>query len=401
MLGSAGGPRQALPMLGADTFLIVNGDTLTDVDLAGSRGAHAASGALVTLALVPNREFNALRRRAPRRRRPRDRLRAARARRRKARITSSACRSSTAAVFDSVPPGEPASSIGGVYDALIAAQPGAVRGFVCDAAFWDVGTVEDYWRTSNAFMPTRGRRRAQAQDAAPRIDAVRARHAVDSVGRCGGRSRARWSTSASSPTASAWRPAAPIGAAVLVRDRQTAASPPMPMRVRGQLSARTSHAPNNARTDQRRSCAERIDRYLRRRAASAGPNPRVVPLTGDASDRRYFRVIPADGPSIVLALHAGPIDFASLPFANVARAAAADPAAGAGDSRPFRRARHPRAAGSRRRDAAGAPRRGVAHRARRAVPRGGRAHRAAAAARRRARVRSRTCRTASRSTSRS
>ena len=33
MLGSAGGPRQALPIVGADTFLIVNGDTLTDVDL--------------------------------------------------------------------------------------------------------------------------------------------------------------------------------------------------------------------------------------------------------------------------------------------------------------------------------------------------------------------------------
>src|SRR5262249_13774089 len=30
-------------------------------------------------------------------------------------------------------------------------------------------------------------------------------------------------------------------------------------------------------------------------------------------------VIPPDGPSIVLALHAGPIEFASLPFANVAR----------------------------------------------------------------------------------
>ena len=62
---------------------------------------------------------------------------------------------------------------------------------------------------------------------------------------------------------------------------------------------------------------ERIDRYLEH-SGLAGPNPRVVPLTGDASDRRYFRVIPADGPSIVLALHAGPIDFASLPFAHVA-----------------------------------------------------------------------------------
>jgi len=43
-----------------------------------------------------------------------------------------------------------------------------------------------------------------------------------------------------------------------------------------------------------------------------------VPLTGDASDRKYFRLIPSDGPSVVLALHAGPIAFATLPFARVA-----------------------------------------------------------------------------------
>jgi N-acetylmuramate 1-kinase len=61
---------------------------------------------------------------------------------------------------------------------------------------------------------------------------------------------------------------------------------------------------------------DRIDRYLAG-SGLAGATPRVVPLTGDASDRKYFRIIPADGPSIVLALHAGAIDFATLPFANV------------------------------------------------------------------------------------
>ena len=34
MLGSAGGPRLARPIVGAGTFFIVNGDTLTDVDSA-------------------------------------------------------------------------------------------------------------------------------------------------------------------------------------------------------------------------------------------------------------------------------------------------------------------------------------------------------------------------------
>jgi hypothetical protein len=63
---------------------------------------------------------------------------------------------------------------------------------------------------------------------------------------------------------------------------------------------------------------DRIDQYL---AASglASSTVRVVPLTGDASDRRYFRIISPDGPSTVLALHADAIDFASLPFARVAR----------------------------------------------------------------------------------
>ena len=62
---------------------------------------------------------------------------------------------------------------------------------------------------------------------------------------------------------------------------------------------------------------ERIDRYLAANGLE-GPGTRVVPLTGDASDRRYFRIIRPEGDSIVLALHAGPIEFASLPFANVA-----------------------------------------------------------------------------------
>jgi aminoglycoside/choline kinase family phosphotransferase len=45
----------------------------------------------------------------------------------------------------------------------------------------------------------------------------------------------------------------------------------------------------------------------------------VVPLAGDASDRRYFRVWLKGGRSCVLALHAGPIDVDTLPFVSVAR----------------------------------------------------------------------------------
>ena len=63
---------------------------------------------------------------------------------------------------------------------------------------------------------------------------------------------------------------------------------------------------------------ERIDAYLERRDL-ARQSPRVVPLTGDASDRRYYRVLLPDAPSIVLSLYAAPFDLDTLSFANVAR----------------------------------------------------------------------------------
>jgi len=43
----------------------------------------------------------------------------------------------------------------------------------------------------------------------------------------------------------------------------------------------------------------------------------LQPLTPDASDRRYVRVERHDRPTYVLAVHAGPIEFARMPFANV------------------------------------------------------------------------------------
>jgi N-acetylmuramate 1-kinase len=45
----------------------------------------------------------------------------------------------------------------------------------------------------------------------------------------------------------------------------------------------------------------------------------VVPLTGDASDRKYFRVLLRNSPTQVLAVHPQAIEFERLPFANVSR----------------------------------------------------------------------------------
>lgn len=163
VLGVAGGPRQALPIVGADTFLLINGDVLTDVDLAALAGAHRASGARVTLALAPNRrpdKYSGVRLAAD------------------GCVTGFAPRGESgsylfvstqavqASVFEGLPAGQPARSVGGIYDRLIAEEPGAIRGFVSDVAFWDVGTAADYWATNWAFAE---RQHGVAEAAGPTV----------------------------------------------------------------------------------------------------------------------------------------------------------------------------------------------------------------------------------------
>jgi NDP-sugar pyrophosphorylase family protein len=150
VLGSAGGVRQALDIVGAETFLVINGDTLTNFDLRELAGAHAATDALVTLALVPNVDsarYGGVRLNAdgtvagfvPRGPEARGTFHFIGA--------QAVCRP----VFAGLPAGVPVNTIGGCYDALIGSEPGRVRGFVTSAAFWDIGTVADYWRTHWAF----------------------------------------------------------------------------------------------------------------------------------------------------------------------------------------------------------------------------------------------------------
>ena len=63
---------------------------------------------------------------------------------------------------------------------------------------------------------------------------------------------------------------------------------------------------------------DRIDAFLASTELKTR-GAKVVPLTGDASDRRYFRVLLRDEPAQVLVVHPGPIDFRALPFVNVAK----------------------------------------------------------------------------------
>jgi NDP-sugar pyrophosphorylase family protein len=149
VLGSAGGPKRALPLLCAPRIFIVNGDTLTDASLAAVVADHERSGALVTLATVPNtmpEKYSGL---------------AVDAR---GHVTGIVGRGSAAPsfhfvgvqvaeaeAFASVPPNTRHESVGQLYPALIKSRPGSVRACVMDAEFFDIGTPADYLDTATAI----------------------------------------------------------------------------------------------------------------------------------------------------------------------------------------------------------------------------------------------------------
>ena len=80
---------------------------------------------------------------------------------------------------------------------------------------------------------------------------------------------------------------------LIVGDRDIAPSSVMP--------GRDAEAVEERREDTAQ-VRDRLENYLQR----SGLKQRslaVVPLTGDASDRRYFRVVLRDAPSVVLSMH--------------------------------------------------------------------------------------------------
>jgi NDP-sugar pyrophosphorylase family protein len=149
ILGSAGGPRHALPLLadgGSERFLIVNGDTLTDVDVAGLRHRHAESGALVTMALVSNP--------APHKYggvtlTPDGFV---------AGFTKPGATLDTyhfvgvqvaeARAFAALPDGVPYESVMKLYPELMRQSPRTIAAFVTEATFRDIGTPADCLDTS-------------------------------------------------------------------------------------------------------------------------------------------------------------------------------------------------------------------------------------------------------------
>jgi len=155
VLGSAGGPRRALPLLGSSPFLIVNGDTLTNVDVGALVDAHRASGALVTMAVIPSAEpakyggvvvepdgnisgFLSAARTLDT---------AARTLRVRETYLFVGVQVANAEAFASLPDNVPSESVRELYPSLIATRPESIRAFVTEAEFFDIGTPADYLST--------------------------------------------------------------------------------------------------------------------------------------------------------------------------------------------------------------------------------------------------------------
>lgn len=154
VLGSAGGPRHALPLLDADHFLIVNGDTLTDCDLSAIAGRHDAGRARVTMAVVDGdvqRYGGVIVDAAGRVRgfgKPRPEGRA---------FHFIGVQAVNADVFAPLPDNEPSETVKTLYPRLIAEDPDAVAIHHSTAEFLDVGTAADYLATVTTVAAREGR----------------------------------------------------------------------------------------------------------------------------------------------------------------------------------------------------------------------------------------------------
>ena len=158
ILGSAGGPRQALPLLGR-RFFIVNGDTLTTLSLRALADAHERTGSAVTLAVAPHpdpiryggvlvADDGRVRGFAPAGGGPASHF--------------VGLQVVEAAVFENLPAARPAATIGGLYDELLAVRSGgrgaAIRAHRVDDQFLDVGTPADYLAASLTVARREGKR---------------------------------------------------------------------------------------------------------------------------------------------------------------------------------------------------------------------------------------------------
>ena len=153
LLGSAGGPRQALDLLG-ERFFIINGDTLTDVSLKTLFRRHVSTKAQVTMAVTPHprpEQYGGIRQNESGQVGGFSRPGAVNMKH------FIGVQIAEAAVFSDLIAGKPASTVGGIYDKLVAKDTGSICTLDTDAKFEDVGTPLDYLNANQAIMKSEGR----------------------------------------------------------------------------------------------------------------------------------------------------------------------------------------------------------------------------------------------------
>ena len=151
ILGSAGGPRQALSLLG-HRFFVINGDTLTDLDLSDLHRTHDRTGADVTLATADHPDLS----------------RYGGVEVNTAGRAVRFCPAGTpcqhfvgvqlveSSVFQDLAEQTPAATIGGVYDTLLRDRPGRIATHHVTGRFHDVGTPVDYLAASLEIARSEG-----------------------------------------------------------------------------------------------------------------------------------------------------------------------------------------------------------------------------------------------------
>lgn len=144
VLGSAGGPARAIPLLESDRFLIVNGDTLTDIDLPALIARHVDTNAQVTMAVVDgDRRYNGI---------IADDTGVVRGFGRSERASHFiGIQAVNAAVFAGIDPDARSETVHGFYPAVIATRPGAIRTFHVREEFFDIGSPSVYLATARAL----------------------------------------------------------------------------------------------------------------------------------------------------------------------------------------------------------------------------------------------------------
>ncbi|HXW07040.1 MAG TPA: NDP-sugar synthase [Vicinamibacterales bacterium] len=166
ILGSAGGPRRALPLLtgAGGPFLIVNGDTLTDLDLGALLARHEAAGAAVTMAVIPNPRpdkygsvivapdgwvtgFSGRRRAGEKPVHRADGFDA---------FHFIGVQVAHASVFQHLEDGMLAESVADLYPRLLRERPRSIAAHVCRASFQDIGTPSDYFETCLSLAASEG-----------------------------------------------------------------------------------------------------------------------------------------------------------------------------------------------------------------------------------------------------